>query len=85
MGHDAIASKRRPTVAARRAGAEGNARPAAQRAAEIAPIIAELRASGATTLRAIASGLNERPIPTARRSGQWSAIQVARLLQRIPI
>jgi DNA invertase Pin-like site-specific DNA recombinase len=74
----------RLTREARQAGAEANARIAAERAADIAPIIAELRAGGAKTLRAIASGLNDRHIPTARGSGEWSAIQVARLLQRIP-
>jgi transposase len=39
---------------------------AAERAADLAPIIAEIRAAGATSLRAIAAGLNERGIPTAR-------------------
>jgi hypothetical protein len=33
---------------------------------------------GATSLRAIAAGLNERRIPTAK-GGQWSAVQVARI------
>ena len=36
------------------------------RAADLAPIIAELRASGLVTLQAIAYGLNERGIPAAR-------------------
>jgi hypothetical protein len=46
------------------------------------PVIAELQAAGATSLRAIAAGLNERNIPTAR-GGEWSATQVARLLEDI--
>jgi hypothetical protein len=52
------------------------------RAADIAPVIAELRAAGATSLRAIAAGLNEKGIPTSRGSGEWSAVQVARVLER---
>ena len=45
----------------------------------------ELRAGGATSLRAIAAGLEERGIPAAR-GGKWSAVQVARLLEagRVP-
>ena len=50
---------------------------------DIAPVIAELQASGATSLRAIAAGLNERGIPTARGEGEWSAVQVMRVLERI--
>ena len=50
--------------------------------ADIAPIIAEVQATGATSLRAIAVGLNERGIPTARGNGTWSAVQVARVLER---
>jgi hypothetical protein len=34
-------------------------------------------------LRAIAAGLNAQGIPTAKGSGQWSAVQVARVLERI--
>jgi DNA invertase Pin-like site-specific DNA recombinase len=44
------------------------------RAADLAPTIAELQAAGATSLRAIAVGLNERRIPTAR-GGDWSPTQ----------
>jgi hypothetical protein len=39
-------------------------------------------ASGAESLRAIAAGLNARGIPTARGAGQWSAVQVARVIER---
>jgi DNA invertase Pin-like site-specific DNA recombinase len=53
------------------------------RAADIAPIIAELQAAGAESLRAIAEGLNDAGIPTARGQGKWSAIQVQRTLARI--
>jgi hypothetical protein len=66
-----------------RPGPDANARSAAQRAAKIAPVIADIRATGAKTLQAIADGLNERRIPTAAGSGKWSPVQVARVLQRI--
>jgi DNA invertase Pin-like site-specific DNA recombinase len=51
------------------------------RAADLAPIIADLQASGATSLRQIATGLNARGIRTAR-GGTWSAVQVQRVLER---
>jgi DNA invertase Pin-like site-specific DNA recombinase len=51
------------------------------RAADLAPIIADLQASGATSLRQIAEGLNERGIRTAR-GGEWSAVQVQRVMER---
>jgi DNA invertase Pin-like site-specific DNA recombinase len=53
------------------------------RAVDIAPIIAELQAAGATSLRAIADGLNAKRIPTAQGNGQWSAVQVMRVLDRL--
>jgi DNA invertase Pin-like site-specific DNA recombinase len=53
------------------------------RAADIAPVIAQLQAAGATSLRDIAAGLNDQGIPTARGAGEWSAVQVARVLERI--
>ncbi len=56
---------------------------AAGRAADLAPLIAALQAAGATSLRAIAAGLNEQGIPTARGQGTWSAVQVARVLERL--
>jgi hypothetical protein len=51
---------------ARQKGAKANAEAAAARAADLTPMIAELQASDATSLRAIASALNDRGIPTAR-------------------
>lgn len=48
-------------------------------AADLRPILAELRAAGATTLRGFAAGLDARGIP-APKGGQWSASQVARVL-----
>jgi Recombinase len=72
----------RLTVKARKSGNAAVARAAARRAADVAPVIAELQAAGAESLRAIAAGLNARGIPTARGAGQWSAVQVARVIER---
>jgi hypothetical protein len=70
------------TAKARKAGHAANARIAADRAADLAPVIGELRASGATSLRAISDGLNARGIPAAR-GGKWSAVQVDRAISRL--
>ena len=48
----------------------------ASRAADLAPVIAELQASGATSLRAIAAGLNAKGIATPR-------VEVRRVLERL--
>src|SRR5215203_2158516 len=64
--------------------AKGRARKtekARARAADLKPILADLRASGAASLRAMAAGLNERGIPTAW-GGTWSSVQVKRVLER---
>jgi hypothetical protein len=75
---DKIANGSEPSrIAVRRALREG----AMQRAA-VGPTIKRLQAEGATTLRAIAAGLNAQGIPTAR-GGTWSAVQVMRVLQRL--
>ena len=62
-------------IATRQAKAKG-------RAVDLAPTIAELRASGVTSLGALAAGLNEKNIPAAR-GGAWSAVQVSRVLRRV--
>jgi hypothetical protein len=49
------------------------------RATDLMPIIAEIRASGATSLQAVADGLNARGIPAAR-GGKWGRVQVQRVL-----
>jgi DNA invertase Pin-like site-specific DNA recombinase len=54
---------------------------AQDQARDLAGILAELQAGGATSLRQIAAGLNDRRIPTTR-GGVWSATQVSRLLAR---
>ena len=51
---------------------------AATRRADLLPFISELKASGRTSLRDIAKGLNASGLTTAR-GGKWSATQVMRL------
>ena len=54
---------------------------ASSRAADLLPIIGEMRASGVTTLAALAAALTERGIPTARGSSTWTPMQVSRVLR----
>jgi DNA invertase Pin-like site-specific DNA recombinase len=61
-------------VATRRADSQ-------RHAAEIAPVIADLRAEGCTTLQALADGLNARGMPTVRGKA-WQPMQVVRIIQR---
>ena len=53
------------------------------RATDLAPLIAEPRASGVTTLQGIAAALNARKVPTPRGRGEWQAQQVRRVLARL--
>jgi DNA invertase Pin-like site-specific DNA recombinase len=73
-----------PTVAKEGAKASVAARikKADNRASDLLPIIEELKASGAVSLRQIAAGLNTKGIKTAR-GGAWSAVQVQRVLERV--
>ena len=54
---------------------------ARRKALDLKPVIAELQANGASSLQAIAAGLNERGIPTPQ-GGHWRAVQVKRVLER---
>jgi hypothetical protein len=65
------------------AGRRAHAANADARAAALAPTIAEIRASGITTLKGIATALNERNIPTPTGRKTWQAVQVRRLLARL--
>jgi hypothetical protein len=73
------------TPAAQRAGWEAGTTRANQRAADLdlAPVIAELRAAGITSMKGIAKALNTRAIRTPRGVGPWRSIQVARVLARL--
>jgi DNA invertase Pin-like site-specific DNA recombinase len=55
---------------------------AAKRRVQVLPVIAEIQAQGITTLRTIAAELNARMVD-APRGGQWSAVQVQRVLARV--
>jgi hypothetical protein len=65
-----------------RPGQVANTTKALARAADLAPIIAEIKAAGAVSLRAIAAELNRRGIPTAR-GRHWSATQVLNVTRKI--
>lgn len=69
--------------AARAAGRAVLKNQAKARAADLAPVIDELREAGVTSLRGIAAALNERTIPTASGKSKWSAVQVSRTLARL--
>jgi DNA invertase Pin-like site-specific DNA recombinase len=53
---------------------------AQKRAADILPVIEMIKEEGHTSLREIAAALNERGFTTAR-GGEWSSVQVMRVLQ----
>jgi DNA invertase Pin-like site-specific DNA recombinase len=52
---------------------------ASKRNEDLLPVIEDIRATGAVSLREIAAGLNERGITTPR-GGEWSAVQVQRVI-----
>jgi DNA invertase Pin-like site-specific DNA recombinase len=56
---------------------------ATTRAADLAPTVRELQASGVTSLSALARALTERGVPTARGNDAWSPAQVSRVLARL--
>jgi DNA invertase Pin-like site-specific DNA recombinase len=66
---------------AQRQGAEAGRRKADQHAANVAPVIAEVRRAGASTLREIAAALTARGVRTPR-GGEWTAAAVKRVLDR---
>jgi hypothetical protein len=70
---------------AQRAGWEAGIARADRIAAEIAPVIAELRAAGITSKKGLAKALNSRAVRTPRGIGEWRPIQVARVLARLPV
>jgi Resolvase, N terminal domain len=73
----------RLTAQARAAGRAALQAKAQERADDLAATVKELQAAGAESLWAIAEGLEARGIPAAR-GGKWSAVQVSRLLARLP-
>lgn len=80
------AAKRRGTILGkngREVLSQQNKQAANEFAAEIAPTIAQLKAEGFTTERAICAELNARQIPTPREGAQWHRSSVHRLLKRL--
>jgi DNA invertase Pin-like site-specific DNA recombinase len=71
-----------PKIAtARVLGSAANKSAADRFAANVVPLIRQIQASGATSLRGVAAALTARGVPTAR-GGEWSAVQVANALRR---
>jgi DNA invertase Pin-like site-specific DNA recombinase len=68
---------------ASRLGAEANVRAARTSAANVLPIVREIRAGGVNSLRGISDVLNHRGVRTPR-GGKWHPTSVARLLKRLP-
>ena len=64
---------------ARALGLKARRAKAALWAADLLPVVRDIQSNGATSLHRIAAVLNERSIPTMR-GGQWTAVQVQRLL-----
>src|SRR3954464_1018988 len=58
------------------------ARNAERHARDLAPVIDDIRAGGATSLRSIAAELNDRGMLT-RRGGRWHVSTVTNLLERL--
>lgn len=73
----------KPTAKVRATALKSLSARAAERAADVAPKIAELQAAGYESLRAIAAALTEAGIPTARGGSTWTATQVARVMERM--
>ncbi len=78
-----IAIRPGPTPAARDAGRRANTARTDARAIALAPVIAEIKASGITGPTAIAAALNKRRIRTARGHKFWMTSQVRKLLERL--
>jgi DNA invertase Pin-like site-specific DNA recombinase len=66
---------------ARLIGHQANRRNADRFAANVRPIVEEIKRSGVTSLRGVAAVLAARGVPTAR-GGTWSAAQIANIMRR---
>ena len=74
LGGPKLAEAREKAAAVRSANADALA-------ANVKPIIEQIRSAGATSLRQIAAALNARGIAT-RRCGPWTAQQVSDVVRR---
>jgi hypothetical protein len=70
--------------AARSAAREVRQARAAEGAAKLAPLVKELRDAGVTSLNGIAAAFNERGVLTPGGRGHWYAMQISRVLKRLP-
>jgi DNA invertase Pin-like site-specific DNA recombinase len=77
----AVLGNRTNLAEAQAKGADANREAADAFAANVLPVVRELRAAGITTVRAIAEALNARGIRTAR-GGEWHHSTVRNLLAR---
>jgi DNA invertase Pin-like site-specific DNA recombinase len=73
------------TEAAQDAGRAAQSARAKLRGQDLAPVIAELRRAGITSLSGIAQGLTARGIPTTRGGTIWAAVQVSRVLKHLEL
>jgi DNA invertase Pin-like site-specific DNA recombinase len=83
LGGRRVSAKRFAEIAAegRKASVAVRSEKADAWASDVRGIIADIQAGGVKSLRDIAGGLNERGIAT-RRGGEWSAVQVSRVMDR---
>ena len=68
----------------RHVGIETRRASASARSADLAPILADMRSKGVTSLNGLARALTEAGIPTARGAAVWSPSQVQRVLSPAP-
>jgi DNA invertase Pin-like site-specific DNA recombinase len=66
-----------------RAAAAAKAAQAQERAADLGPVIAEMRAAGCRSLSSLAAALNARGLPSPSGRGSWHRSAVDRLLRRL--
>jgi DNA invertase Pin-like site-specific DNA recombinase len=86
LGGPRIRKNGKPVIISRSAqktGAAANHLRAVDRAADLAPTLAQIQADGAVTLKAIASALDAAGIATPRGQGNWSPTQVKRTLEAL--
>ena len=74
LGNPRLAETTAAAVASKKAEAD-------RFAAQVKPVIAQIRAAGATSLREIARALDARGVRTAR-GGKWTAVQVSAVERR---
>jgi hypothetical protein len=72
------------TPAVRRAAYEARTARADKIAAELAPFVKSVQASGITSLKGIAAALTKLGVPTPAGRRRWYPAQVARVLKRLP-